>query len=104
MANDVDMCDVCAGSGKLLTGESCGICKGSGEGWQEKAGLRAELARMQLGIERANRAFGCLDALMQAGRENDTAEIRNLTGHLRDEFKRLLGHRVVPGPGKDIRG
>lgn len=42
----LDPCEVCAGSGKLLTDEPCGICKGTGSGAEEKVGLRLECHRL----------------------------------------------------------
>lgn len=40
-------CSICAGSGKLLTDERCGICSGTGHAHEERHGLRAEALRLE---------------------------------------------------------
>jgi len=65
-SENTDRCDVCAGSGKLLTGAFCMLCKGSGNGYEEKIGLRIQCDEYESALEAAKKENAELRAKLEA--------------------------------------
>jgi hypothetical protein len=86
-----DMCDVCAGTGKLLDNAFCSICSGTGSGAEEKVGLRLEVDRLRSELATNVEELGF--RLLERDRYRKAIETALSWGH--DTFRKDLANALL---------
>ncbi len=90
---DYDPCEVCAGSTKLLSGDLCGICKGTGHGAEEKQGLREECFRLRGLLQQRDQRPEALD--YDAHWKVEVSEQASTAPDVESTHKKLILYRAA---------